>query len=73
MLTRALQRSLSAHKLPALYVFASGESLSHDALSEVMAHDPVVVDLVASLLIAGGTLAWYLWSTSRKALASLFR
>lgn len=42
-------------------------------LAKAMAHDPAVVDLVASLLIAGGALAWYLWSTSRKALASLFR
>lgn len=42
-------------------------------LAKTMANDPAVVDLTASLLIAGGTLVWYLWSKSRKALKEVFQ
>lgn len=37
-------------------------------VGDEIANDPAVVELVTGLIVGAGTIAWYLWSKSRKAL-----
>jgi len=39
-----------------------------DGQASTFASDPVLIEVIAGALMGAGTLAWYLWSTSRKAL-----
>lgn len=44
-----------------------------DHLSEEIANDPIVVEMVTGAVIALSTFVWYLWSKSRKALNEAFK
>ena len=41
-----------------------------DHLGQDIANDPIVIEVVTGAVIGLGTLIWYLWSASRKALSA---
>lgn len=42
-------------------------------LGEEIANDPIVVEVAVGAVVGLGTLIWYLWSKSRKALNEAFK